>query len=99
MFNKVLEIKTQDDETRGLLAECCTAMNAEYVRMKKIKRIERVSCKVKLLMGKIKGLAGKLDGGKVQKCDGRKLQTDGQTSESVENVRYDRLPSCNVADE
>ena len=41
MFNKVLEIKTQDDESRGLLAECCAAMNAEYVRMKKIKRIER----------------------------------------------------------
>ena len=43
MFNKVLEIKSTDDEARQLLAECCTAMNNEYVRMKKIKRIERVS--------------------------------------------------------
>ena len=42
MFNKVLEIKSTDDETRQLLAECCTAMNTEYVRMKKIKRVERV---------------------------------------------------------
>ena len=38
----MLEIKSTDEETRGLLAECCSAMNAEYVRMKKIKRLDKV---------------------------------------------------------
>jgi enolase len=43
MFNKVLEIKSTDKEARQLLADCCSAMNAEYIRMKKLKRVERVS--------------------------------------------------------
>ncbi len=42
MFNKVLESKSTDEEARRLLGDCCAAMNGEYVRMKKIKRVERV---------------------------------------------------------
>ncbi|KAG1677443.1 hypothetical protein FOA52_001898 [Chlamydomonas sp. UWO 241] len=38
MFNKVLEIKSSDDQARRLLGECCAAMNAEYQKMRNVKR-------------------------------------------------------------
>lgn len=42
MFNRVLELKPHDTEARGALNECCSAMNNEYVRMKKVKRTTKV---------------------------------------------------------
>ena len=42
MFNKVLEIKPQDENARRQLSECCALMNTEYQRMKGIKRVTKV---------------------------------------------------------
>jgi hypothetical protein len=44
IFNRVLEIQPQDEAARRNLAECCLLMNAEYGRMKGIKKMNKV-CK------------------------------------------------------
>jgi hypothetical protein len=38
---QVLEIKSKDDQARRLLGECCAAMNAEYMKMRNVKRQAR----------------------------------------------------------
>ena len=43
MYNKVLEIKPDNEAARGALNSCIAEMNAEYIKMKSMKRDIRVS--------------------------------------------------------